>query len=334
MKELSEIDFLCVWGLSLKIYTDVVPWLDESQHRRLVFVSETLDATEHLNQNIDAFLLLHDRRVKIYTFESPLQMEALAKQIAWRAVFLKMKVIDAGSSFFEFFNQRLHHYHVGADLILSDAADCGLSFFKNSYSRRRRSLRSAMDLKDAFMDIPALIVGAGPSLEKNRTLLPHISEQALILAGGAALNALDFPPHFGASIDAHAPYSQFKQQRFSEVPFCFQSRMNAENFSLVHGEALLAPDSHFSYLNWLDGAESPFDGGWTVSNFLTALALLWGCNPIVFVGIDFCYHLDQKYADSVPAKAEKLHFVERVWTQRDWLMARQWTQELADRRRE
>lgn len=334
MSDLADVDFLCIWGLKLELYAELVFWLDESRLRRIVFILETAEEIASLNKNADAFLLLNDCRVKIYPFESPLLLESLAKKIAWQAVFLKMKIMEVqlGSSYFEAFSKQLHHYHLGADLILSDAADCGFSLFQNIRSRIRGPTRSALHLKNVFSSIPAVIVGAGPSLEKNRALLKSISEKGLILAGGTALNVLDFPPHFGASIDAHAPYSQFKQQRFSEVPFCFQSRMNADNFSLIHGEALLAPDSHFSYINWLDGEEESFDGGWTVGNFLTALAVHWGCNPIVFVGMDFCYHLDQKYVDFEPEKGEKLHFVEGVWTQRDWLMARQWTQELAKKR--
>jgi len=332
LTDLEQSDFLCVLGIRAQIYTEVLPWLDENFKRRLVFIYDQPEAIELFRQDVDAILALSDRRVKFYSLESSLQLESLAKQIAWRAIFLEMKIIELESTpLFVSLKKLIEQYHLGAHLLLSDAADCGLSLFRNLISRLKRPIRSALNLKGAFSSIPAVIVGAGPSLEKNRDFLKEISDQALIFVGGSALNVLDFPSHFAASIDSQASYAQFKQSSFWEVPFCFQSRMNPANFSLVHGEAFLAPESHFSFINWLDGVEDSFEGGWTVGNFLTALAAFWGCNPIVFVGMDFCYHLDQKYAHITSPGLEKLRFVDGVWTQNDWLMARQWTQELAQK---
>ncbi len=113
--------------------------------------------------------------------------------------------------------------------------------------------------------------------------------------------------------------------------------MNPENFSLVHGEALWFPDSHHSFLNWIEGEEGAFDGGWTVGNFLTAVALLMGCDPIVFVGMDLCYEGARRYAythNAMPVYSlveVKTKREEKVLTQQDWLMARLWLEDLAAR---
>jgi hypothetical protein len=108
--------------------------------------------------------------------------------------------------------------------------------------------------------------------------------------------------------------------------------MNSENFSLVHGEAILFPDSHFQFLNEGEG----FDGGWTVGTFLTALATFMGCDPIVFVGMDYCYQAGCKYAGG--EGTGQLNLVEatakdgsKVWTQSDWLMAREWLEAWASK---
>ena len=59
-----------------------------------------------------------------------------------------------------------------------------------------------------------------------------------------------------------------------------------------------------------------------------------GCDPIVFVGMDLCYEGKCKYAhDRTELSSDGLIEVsskngKRVWTQRDWLMARGWTEEL------
>jgi hypothetical protein len=303
----KEAEFVCVFGWDETLYQEALSWVEEGG--RAVFVTEQEKASA-------------DPRVKIYLLESPLQIEPLAKKIAWSAVFKKMAIVlvDGG----EAFKETLERWHLAADLILSEAADWGMVALKNA--RANRSFyRRGLDLKGAFSGLPALIVGAGPSLEKNGHLLRAFENRALIFAGGSALNAIDGEPHFAASVDPAAPYRQFKMHPFSETPFCYQSRMNADNFSLVHGPKLLFPDSSSNAINWLHGEET-FDSGWTVGNFLTAIALHMGCNPIILVGMDLCYTEERKYAKIDAPLPEGLVRVGNVLTQRDWLMAARWTE--------
>jgi hypothetical protein len=123
---------------------------------------------------------------------------------------------------------------------------------------------------------------------------------------------------------------------YPDIPLCFQARMHADNFGLSNGEALLAPDSHFSFLNFLSGDSELFDGGWTVGNFSAALAAFFGCNPIVCVGMDYCYKNEKKYAFDEKCSEEGLILSQdqsgnTVWTQSDWLMAISWMEDLAKR---
>ena len=90
MIDLDQIDFVCVFGLSNDIYEEIRPWLDKSSQRRLVFVTENPNAVETLRKKSDSILLFQDTRVKIYQIESPIQIELLAKKIAWQAVFLSI----------------------------------------------------------------------------------------------------------------------------------------------------------------------------------------------------------------------------------------------------
>ena len=106
-----------------------------------------------------------------------------------------------------------------------------------------------------------------------------------------------------------------------------------------HEQPLLFPDSNSDAINWLYGTEGEFDGVWTVGNFLTTLAVLFGCNPIVFVGMDLCYEDMKKYAyleSTVPNGLVQAMNQEgqTVWTQRDWLMAALWTEEMAKKHSE
>jgi len=334
----DAFEFICVYGLSGTLYGLARAWLDEDPKRRLVFVEDQASSLSHLLEDDDAILLLNDHRVKIYFLESSLQIELIAKKVAWQAVFRKIStlLLNEGEMGIRF-RERLGTFHLAAHLLLSEASDWGCSAMKNARSNHLsgRMFRSIKGLQGKFKNIPAVIVGAGPSLEKNGHLLSLLENKALIFAGGSALNALEAEPHFAASIDKEAPYRQFKAHSFSQAPFLYQSRMNPENFSLVHGEALLMPDGNSQAINWIQGEENLFNGGWTVGNFLTAAAVLFGCNPVIFVGMDLCYRKGKKYAHLESSIPEGLiQSLDRngmaVWTQRDWLMAARWTVQIAE----
>lgn len=333
-EERKGADFVCVYGLSSSLYELARPWLDEDAIRRLVFIEDRPGALSRLLKEDEAILLLNDQRVKIYFLETPLQIESVAKQVAWQAVFRKLSLLllNPCENATRFQNQ-LQTAHTAAHLLLSDVSDWGCSTLKNAL-KNLRPFRRALELTGAFKDIPAVIVGAGPSLKKNGHLLSSLENRALVFAGGTALNLLSAEPHFAASIDKEAPYRQFKGHPFHQVPFLYQARMNSDNFSLLHGDILWMPDGNSPAVNWLYGEDDLFDGGWTVGNFLTAVAQRMGCNPIVFVGMDFCYTEDKKYSGGDFSPQENLvsafdHTGKAVWTQRDWLMAARWMEQFA-----
>ena len=304
MKFPKDFEFVCVTEWDEDLYLEALSWVDETK-RVAILSSEERES--------------RDPRVKIYLFETPLQEEVVAKQIGWSAVFKKLHIIGSGA-----IRLGIEKYHLAAHSILSEAADYWVGAMKNARANEAHQYRG-MDLKGTFANIPAIIVGAGPSLEKNGHLLKEFEERALIFAGGSALNTIDIEPHLGASIDPIAPYRQFKAQPFSQIPFCYQSRMNPDNFSLLHGEKILFPDSSVPAINWIEGQEM-FDGGWTVGNFLTQVAQLMGCSPILFIGMDLCYENGRKYAKMETDLPDGLIEVRGVLTQKDWLMAAEWTE--------
>lgn len=262
-------------------------------------------------------------RVKFFPLDSPLFVGQIAKQVAWTTVFRTCKWVgETETAAFHEFYKIWEETQRAAELLISDAADLGILALQNAKINLFRPARSALSL--AFPGIPAVIVGAGPSLARAKPLLDSLKDKALILAGGNALRALSFPPHFAALVDPKERVTVSP-----DIPLCVSPRARAPRRDLW-----LAPDAHFSYLNWIAGLETSFDGGWTVGNFLTALAVRWGCNPIVWIGMDMCYENLRKYATGEKGNKEPLIQAtnargDTVWTQSDWLMAREWTYTLA-----
>lgn len=307
MQKFEDAEFVCLYGFDETLYQELLTWVDE-KHRAAIVTQEEISSPSPF--------------LKIYHLETILQDEIFAKQIAWSAVFLKLKVIMQEES--SLFEKRLKECHLAAGLILSEAADLSVTALKNAKLNSVPS-RRGLDLKNAFQGMPAIVIGAGHSLEKNKHLLSLCKEKALLMAGGAALDRIDIEPHFAAGLDPRGPI-----KAEIKAPFCYQSRLNSEILSKVAGEKLLFPDSFSDAINWIEGSES-FNSGWTVGNFLTAVAIHLGCSPVVFIGMDFCYVDGKKYGSGSDGEEAALIQVGKYLTQSDWLMAAQWTEELGSR---
>ena len=63
------------------------------------------------------------------------------------------------------------------------------NFYKNLFELPKA--KPASSLFSKFDKVPAIICGAGPSLEKNLPLLGTLKDRAIIFAGGTAMNALN-----------------------------------------------------------------------------------------------------------------------------------------------
>ncbi len=214
-------------------------------------------------------------------------------------------------------------------LAASDYCDFGLTVFKNV----RRSLKTACDtesffaMKDAFSGIPAFICGAGPSAEKEFMHLQDMENRGVIFAGGAALGKLAYvgaPLHIAAGIDPNPCYDRVLMQHAFEAPFFYQSRFSTSLLDTIQGAPFLVPSNPgYPLCRWMEEGRS-FDAGWTVSTFCAALAVHFGCNPIVFVGVDLSYEEENEKATTWDDVVQG-----QIKTQKDWVLASKWLEALA-----
>jgi hypothetical protein len=186
----------------------------------------------------------------------------------------------------------------------------GLGFYKNFYrnlSMLAKSYRGNA-LFNKFEGIPAIICGAGPSLEKNLALLETLKDRALIFAGGSAMNAVSkngFLPHFGVGIDPNlAQAFRLGTNSGFLVPYFYRSRMYHEAVKIIHGDLLYITGSGgYRLPRWFEEKleiDSPFipEGG-NVVNFSMSIAKSLGCNPIILVGLDLSYTDQSSYASGI-----------------------------------
>jgi len=153
-----------------------------------------------------------------------------------------------------------------------------------------------------FSGVPAFIVGAGPSLNKNGHLLAGVRGCGLVLACDTALRPLlraGVAPDVVMSIDG----SDLNYKNFAGVdapgttlvaePMTFH-RIVAE----YRGPLLIASFGG-PVMDWVEGfcgKKGELKSGGSVSTAAFHLAHRLGCNPIVFVGQDLSYPGGDTYA--------------------------------------
>lgn len=224
----------------------------------------------------------------------------------------------------------LNRYNVGG----ATAMQTGRTFLKNRLQNLEviHHHRLLDELKGKFDQVPAILVGGGPSLNKNIQQLKKVGTKALIIAVDSTLPALTahgIKPHFISTLDPDeviyekmadcAPSAQdisllCMLQTATTIPKTFPAKQVFWGLGDSITEQWLAP---------ILGAKVCTDEALTVANLSLAAAITMGANPIIFVGQDLAYTnfethashtvLDNKdFLDSLKDKKDDLIWVKGI----------------------
>ncbi|MDD3150197.1 MAG: DUF115 domain-containing protein [Candidatus Gastranaerophilales bacterium] len=169
-----------------------------------------------------------------------------------------------------------------------------------AYTAEHYSLET---LRGKFKNKPAIIVSAGPSLDKNIAILKKLEGKALIITVGAALKSLvknDIKPDFGVFIEHYCSKGQIKGLNLSDLNIILQSSTHID----IHNENAKRFFNYYpnnDFVNqWLASIlnidlQDYLNKG-TVSLTAVFSARIMGCNPIILVGQDLAYTDGKSYA--------------------------------------
>lgn len=149
--------------------------------------------------------------------------------------------------------------------------------------------------------LPAVVVGAGPSLDDSLADLALVGNRALVLSAASALGPLaraGAPAHFALALEAKDESRQFEGIQAGDTMLAAASSSHPDNFVKWNGELGL-----FHLLDWLpslSGAGRALPTGGHATSAAFSLALLWGCNPIILVGQDLAYTDGRIHAEGRP----------------------------------
>lgn len=306
-----------VYGIGLGYaYEAAKGWLIQHPHHALVFLEEDLSVLFRLCETELGWQLLKDHQVQVIFLRDHHSNKVIVNELTWTyfdtpyiisSLQLYQEVNPQG--FLDIENE-IHYKFEQKKVVVDEYLNFGIVFFRNFYPNLLELPKAywGNGLFNCFSQVPAIICGAGPSLNKNIHLLSQLKEHALIFAGGSALNALipqEIIPHFGVAIDPNIhQYSRVAATQQYKVPFFYHNRLFHKALTAITGPLLfLNGEGGYNVPDWFEDQlkieGEKLDGGHNVVNFSLQIARALGCNPIIIVGTDLAFTNDEYYAKGI-----------------------------------
>lgn len=168
--------------------------------------------------------------------------------------------------------------------------------------------------KDAYKDKPAIIVSAGPSLDKNVDLLKGVEENFIIITGGRPLKGLvdkAIKPSLIVVLDPVDKNYEMMKGAIEEtnIPLLFFEVTNEKVTTNHKGYKMFSTYAQFIEKSLSSEMQGLASYG-SVAHTSVSAAILLGCNPIIFIGQDFAYTNDRTHSPYLENKHNDNDFEE------------------------
>ncbi|MBN2479864.1 MAG: motility associated factor glycosyltransferase family protein [Parachlamydiales bacterium] len=335
-------DTLVVFGkLDQKLLNDLKKKLLKNPKLQFVFLEEDQKKSHRQKIEVKSFFKENENIKNFHVLEKG--NTSVLKNIAYDNLFSSFEIIksnnDKRHSLFENISSAFNFFQNGLNLSSYPFADFGELFFKNIYNNLLNVNKFCLlqSLKGKFKNIPAIIVGSGPSLDKNINFLKNVKTKAFVFAANSCVKKLknnNIDIDFFGGVDPSVIYEEVD----NNCCFLYQNQTFYKNLQKCLNQTtnILLPDCGLFELEKFMNDQLKltqnidFEGGWNVSTVLIQTAHILGCSPIVLVGHDLCYK-DKKYAKSLEVKNDGFSVKDTqdrdgnsVKIQDDWIMAKNW----------
>lgn len=198
---------------------------------------------------------------------------------------------------------------------------------------------------DSFVNLfpenmPAILVSAGPSLEKNIGYLKQAKGRALIVCVDTAVRYMlkeNILPDMIVTIDPRKELSLFDDERIREIPLVGVTDMNRKVLEQVQSRMLILAGSQNPYIQRLYAEEGhvlgELEGGGSVATTAYTFCRYLGFKRLILVGQDLALTDNQMYAGRQKLSMETFNrelievedvYGEKVYTTRDYYFYLKW----------
>ncbi len=353
--EAIEVLYLFGWGRQDEV-ASFVEWAADQTHRRLILLIPSLAHFAAILETSDWTSIFGCKQVGFFLHDESIH-EVIWQAVHRRTLFLNLAT-PKGTLHCqgEAVRQELAALTWEGEGALAAVGDFGLASFENVHRNLHsaKSLVATEALKGRFAQVPAVICGAGPSLEGELVTLQQSAGQALIFAAGSALSCLErggVQPHFAAMLDPDVPLQRIQRQSSWMVPLLCQLQVTSSLFETFE-EKKIAFCAHTTTLMQKELLRAagltvrPFEAGWHALNFAAHCAYWLGCSPLIFVGMESAtrgqavYAAGASYPDE-PEKSMRIDHIpcvdqmgEQVFSRPDFLLGKKWLEVFAQEHRD
>lgn len=314
----------------------------------IIVVVPNYQLFRHILSNYDVSDLLMDTRISIVIPElSPIMLNlTLYENVDWMN--LKSQIFCVHPQYEKIFyseyveyKKELEEYRYVTLVNRNTEAYFGISIAHNTISNYKYISKSNYILELAEKiprDIPAIIVAAGPSLDKNIDQLKRAKGKAIIIATDTALRSLHrhgITADFALTIDPKKPDSYFDVPEYEYMPLFCASVSNQNALAIHHGRKIWFSCHEFieRLYQSMDLTISRFNTGGSVATAAFSVCKTLGFQKIVLIGQDLAYDGDISHAGgeicNVQAEDEGIRYIDGVFgdkvkTRHDWYIFLKW----------
>lgn len=332
----AEVIYL--FGISEESYLQLKEWLSEKKEHALVFIEENLGAIRAFLKTPHAKEILDHPQVHLKV-AGMVPLENVIEELAQTFPTDRLKIYNPKKR--KEAAHLLERSSVALSALYSDVL-YGHRLFQNLVVNFPKLLKGFNPnlWKNAFKGIPALICGAGPSLENEIQQLKALSNHALIIAGGSSIAALahhGISAHLNMALDPNREELRRLQSAAPIAsPLLACPRLQEDVLPLCSGPiGYLYSATGGLPEEWLRlqlglndqpiGQELSREA-FSVTTLAIAFAEFLGCNPVITVGVDLAKSHNQRYASGVDASPLEASLLEKpvkrgkLTTSLKWIM--------------
>lgn len=300
--DIKNKDVVIILGFGFSYYVQSI--LKELREDTKIFIIEhNLEVLKKCFEKIELSDILSNDKVYIYhtsqTFEFNYDIEAAFKI----GIVPEYEIINHKIEYFFYENDYIKFVEVFKNEISNILMNTSTIFefskmwHRNSYINMIHFSNSIgiNKIKNNYKEVPAIIVSAGPSLDKNIKYLKWVKNKAIIIAVGTSLKKLlneNIIPDFIMALDGGEPnWEHFKNMDYSKIPLIYEPMVHPNILKYHKGKKLVFVSQNIvgSWGEHIFGEKGFLKMGGSVALSCYDFAVYIGANPIILMGQDLAY---------------------------------------------
>lgn len=218
--------------------------------------------------------------------------------------------VSANKEYFELLSSKIKDAVRTCVANINTVKHCGKKMLQNSILNFPEFIKSAgfVNLRGKFEKIPAIIVSAGPSLDKNISQLHKAKGKILIAATDTAFKILyanNIRPDLIFTMDfKDESEKHFQNIPWNDIPLIFDLESSPKTLAAYNGPKFTSYGGRplTIWMNSLHEDKGHLNKGMSVAHMVFHGLIAFGCEPIIFIGQDLSYPEGKTHAKGTDSR--------------------------------